>query len=675
MADASSENANPSASASTSTSTSSTKFKRCRTGCLRCRKRRRKCDERKPRCQNCIDKNFDCNYGMQVTFLSKNSITVTAEELKKEMNGAQAHSQPGGNGAKRYDRIQFINEDPLAVDSNTYTLHGASTDPVEETQSPVSRSRSSLSSTARAPSPLLTNTITQEDRHPDAEWDSLELETGPETETYSSAHTTNITNDIQNSSSSITYRSTLAPWELDNRRHAHTHALNLPPVTLEPPITQHTFSAKDEFAVRGLLALGTQSGVGPGPGSGTGLDAIPGIPNLVEHSGPSLTPGVDGRSETPRVPGTRSRIIDGDGISLSPGFIDGIMNVSPPAVNPVMNFDMNISNRAHSISTSTPTSNPNSNGDTRKMKLLQHFRYIVAPWLDICDLNHPFGITALQMAVDSPSGILLSALMALSETCLQPSTEGRTLGYQAVRFDDLHLNRVDLNLDLEPHSNTSVTEIALVRIFDELRCLVSDVPRSWTKDIEPKNYRPLQSLVHSAYGLDLESAIYWVFVRIDLGKSLANNTPLQVPLPSLPLPSLALLCRTENTHERVAHYAQVLLWLCGIALGIYHQDQEQITGIERQSWLQIFEELNSWHYLRPQEFQPMVEVELDMTQNSEDRTHTLNPGSQFPMLLFTNGAGALCNQLYHTAMLLMLEFAGRAIAALARAASLRDRAE
>lgn len=39
-------------------------------------------DEGKPRCQNCIDKNFDCRYGLQVTFLSKNTITVDARKLQ-----------------------------------------------------------------------------------------------------------------------------------------------------------------------------------------------------------------------------------------------------------------------------------------------------------------------------------------------------------------------------------------------------------------------------------------------------------------------------------------------------------------------------------------------------------------------------------------------------------------
>lgn len=80
-------------------------------------------------------------------------------------------------------------------------------------------------------------------------------------------------------------------------------------------------------------------------------------------------------------------------------------------------------------------------------------------------------------------------------------------------------------------------------------------------------------------------------------------------------------------------------------LGIYHPNTQK-SGQKPDTWFQIFEELSQWHHLRPQEFQPMVEL----SQDESDMT----AGSEFPLLLFTNGTGALCNQLYHTAMLFML---------------------
>jgi hypothetical protein len=66
-----------------------------------------------------------------------------------------------------------------------------------------------------------------------------------------------------------------------------------------------------------------------------------------------------------------------------------------------------------------------------------------------------------------------------------------------------------------------------------------------------------------------------------------------------------------------------------------------------ESWLQAFGELDQWYQLRPLEFQPMVEV--------GGRDHVLNQGSEFPLLLFANGPGTFSNQIYHTAMLLLLQ--------------------
>ncbi|KAL4882766.1 hypothetical protein BJY04DRAFT_216865 [Aspergillus karnatakaensis] len=504
-------------------SRSTAKFTRCRTGCLRCRKRRRKCDELKPQCQNCIDKNFDCNYGVQVTFLPKNTFTVTAGEIQAPVNRRAS-----------YGKIQFVNEDPLSIDAETLSEH-----------LPQS-----------SPTPPMSSTP-------------------------------------------------------------------LPP---QSPISSNRFSTKDEFAVQGLLALGTQPAAS---------DSIPisTILNAVEDGGTIHTPlAVDTR----RMIGGSATNTGGD--VISPGFIDGILGAPTPSAQPALNFG------AVNNSISGAHVNADSISDSRKMKLLQNYRYGVAPWLDIHDLSHPFGITALQTAVNSTSPRLLSALLSLSETCLHQQSEGRETA-SGVRFEDAVVSPNQFKSEVH-----NFTEAASISVFEELRGLVSDVAGTWAKRNPNSNYTELQSLVHSAYGSSMEAAVYWMFLRIDIGKSLANNTPLRTPLPNLPLPSFALLTRAENTQTRVNHYAQVLLWLCGKALHAYHHQDQEPQFPMQGSWLQIFEELTEWHFLRPQEFQPMVEIELN-----NDTTKTLNPGSEFPLLLFTNGAGALCNQLYHTAMLLMLE--------------------
>jgi hypothetical protein len=59
--------------------------------------------------------------------------------------------------------------------------------------------------------------------------------------------------------------------------------------------------------------------------------------------------------------------------------------------------------------------------------------------------------------------------------------------------------------------------------------------------------------------------------------------------------------------------------------------------------MQLIEELELWYNNRPGTFHPLVDLEI--TEWTE---------SNFPPIIFTSGAAVFGNQLYHTAMLLLL---------------------
>ncbi|PTU17595.1 hypothetical protein P175DRAFT_0512309 [Aspergillus ochraceoroseus IBT 24754] len=403
----------------------------------------------------------------------------------------------------------------------------------------------------------------------------------------------------------------MASWSMGSNDSCQ----NKSPTPFKSPINRGTFSDKDEFAVRSLLALGTGAEAGPEPvyDAVSGINTIPYLQNMDHKVDTPLASSAPNKTTEVSCPGAHS------------GFLDEIVGDSTPVLR-----------SSSTLETGLVT-------ETQRLKLLQHYRYHVAPWLDICDLKHAFGIAALQMAVHSER--LLSVLLALSKICIYK----RSRDFQMIHSDDFGGSHTpELPSDRQSLAlHADFTETLLVRVFQELHYLVSDVSHAW-RNINGSDYGPLQSLVDTAYGLDIDSAVYWMFFRLDLGKALANNTPIRIQLPSVTIPSLSLLCRTDDAPERVAHYTQALLWMCGKALIIGHREsippqRHQLTD----TWLNVFEELNQWRHSRPQEFYPMVEL------NGEDPN--LNPGSQFPLLLFTNGAAALCNQLYHTAMLLLLE--------------------
>ncbi|GLB04007.1 hypothetical protein AtubIFM57258_009723 [Aspergillus tubingensis] len=508
-----------------------TKFTRCRTGCLRCRTRRRKCDETKPRCRNCIEKNLVCRYGVQVTFLPKNTFTVAEGELCTSTNTKSIEKEE--RVVRREERqrkgkwrwVKFVNEDP--------TVGGD--DIVDE---------DSISDGARA--------------------------SGDET--------------------------VLAPSRIGSEVDIGDDGLHGSPAMHSSLIANKAFSDRDKSAVHGLLALGTSDGVN------------------YHRAAPDK--GYE---------------------KASSDFVSSELVASTPAVMKHAPSFVGSSERLPSSLSANPIT------DTAKLKLLCHYRYHVAPWLDLCDLTHPFGITAVQMALGSEP--LMTALLELSNACVIL----KDMGNQQTS----HISRIDQwTRPLRSDSFTLTAENALTAVLEETRWLVTDIAQTW-KNMENlmTRTRNLDPLAHQALDPGIASSIYWMFFRLDLSTALANDRPIETQLPTLPLPSLPILSRIEEVRERTRAYAHALLWLCGKALMLYHQETipGQFAASQQlpDSWLDIFDAIEQWYHLRPHEFQPMVDLGVD------DQLAQTESG--FPLLLFANGTGAFCNQLYHTAMLLLLQ--------------------
>ncbi|KAF7595598.1 hypothetical protein BBP40_005344 [Aspergillus hancockii] len=535
------------------------KFTRCRTGCLRCRKRRRKCDEGKPRCQNCIDKNLDCQYGLQVSFLQKNTFTVTASELRT--------SKPEAN----YDKIKFIKEDPLDCTTDAS---------VEESSSPIISVSAAhpLSDSINSPEAITDGARKCERR--DSRLDLVE--------------------------------------HCDDGNSLRRGALGFPHLDIDL-ITQSRSSDgrtpyrdKDD-AVQGLLALGSSTNLNCSITESTDLPLL--SPNLtfssLMNTGPSEVKEHAPSAVTTTRPG-------------EPGHAN--------AVGPSNSVTMTTS----------------AVSEARRLDLLRYYRYHVAHWLDICDLRHPFGITIIQMAMSS--GKLLSLLLALSETCINQRDHQTRKSVEQLSIQERY------QLSQQDHDYAYSTEVILLSLLEEIRCLVTDIPKAWT-NMANRGVPISGLLAQHAYSKNIESTAYWMFLRIDLGVALANDIPLRISLPMFPVPSLSLISRTEDTCERVGLYAHAILWLCGKALALCHQEAIPYPLAASQetmeNWLQAFGELDQWYQLRPLEFQPMVEVDA--------RDQLLNQGSEFPLLLFANGSGTFSNQIYHTAMLLLLQCKPRTV--------------
>lgn len=87
------------------------------------------------------------------------------------------------------------------------------------------------------------------------------------------------------------------------------------------------------------------------------------------------------------------------------------------------------------------------------------------------------------------------------------------------------------------------------------------------------------------------------------------------------------------------------LWLCARAVSFKHDEDPSSQCSPLHVWMHLVEQLEQWYQERPEGFQPMLEVELNEPGESTQG---------FPAVLFADGAGVFANQLYHTAMLLLL---------------------
>ncbi|RNJ59594.1 hypothetical protein D7B24_002204 [Verticillium nonalfalfae] len=278
------------------------------------------------------------------------------------------------------------------------------------------------------------------------------------------------------------------------------------------------------------------------------------------------------------------------------------------------------------------------------LQLLRQYRYQVAPWLDICDMSQCFGLVVPRLAMES--GSALHSLLALSSQSLQAERLTQTKDHSLHIITDTSFMQ---NQDLESVNDCELIHLALASTTHFLR----DVPGAWHSTTcllaDGAHFkelgRPPSKLRLSVLGL---------LLRLDLGKALVNGTTVSIP-DQLNYPANPPEWQTSAIADTVFQSASESLLLCAQAVNFgacsFPAPASSTTGSAPRSpvqrWTMLHDALSTWYTNRPREFHPMIEMEVD--------------DSLFPVLLFTNGAAVFANQLYHTAMLLMLQHRPRTL--------------
>ncbi|RAO67426.1 uncharacterized protein BHQ10_003438 [Talaromyces amestolkiae] len=272
--------------------------------------------------------------------------------------------------------------------------------------------------------------------------------------------------------------------------------------------------------------------------------------------------------------------------------------------------------------------------------------------LDLCDMYQSFGIAAFQYAIDSEQ--IFRALILLSEASLRNrNLDGRSLAEQSRSHSSRDMSSLELDYNESGDGNHSLMTIALTTIFRRAHVFVSNLSRAWSTNDFALDMDVVSSLIMDIATSKPTAAIYWLFLRLELSSALANDATIQFPLPlSLPWEPLDIFPETMDSLAgltwRLSNYAHRPLMILGQTMQLISKDGGggfALPGANHiDSWKHLINELERWRKQRPEEFRPIMELP----------SSSVEPDSSFPTILFTNGAGIFGNQLYHTAMLLLL---------------------
>ncbi|KAI5462352.1 hypothetical protein BGZ63DRAFT_423615 [Mariannaea sp. PMI_226] len=265
----------------------------------------------------------------------------------------------------------------------------------------------------------------------------------------------------------------------------------------------------------------------------------------------------------------------------------------------------------------------------REVQLLRHYRYNIAPWLDIGDPEQTFGLVIPPISIESMP--VLNSLLALASITLDQHLDSS--------FD----TQLTALPDPEESSAIDMLHGALIFVFTVLCRHIIVSPTSWRSPSKNIAFGLLNSgIFHERYP-SINLALSWMALRLELSVGLMNGSPVSIPdTISYSATSPMNLVSWESFrygHEPILLCAQVL----NHCFGHCNPATPRVPGhaSTAQNWKSLTDSLHMWYTNRPQDFKSVWEG---------DESDQI-----FPLVLFTNGTAILANQLYHTSMLLLLQ--------------------
>lgn len=269
--------------------------------------------------------------------------------------------------------------------------------------------------------------------------------------------------------------------------------------------------------------------------------------------------------------------------------------------------------------------------EDEKLQLYKTYLYEIAPWLDMFDNSKQFGTNVPRLAAESP--VLLNAIYAIASRQLEQTRPSYSRQKTIKLYQDTLkylIPTVNKTMD-----TPLITSCVILCVFE----MMSSSPKKWRYHLE--GCAALFKM-HGINGFsnELERGLLWCYARMDVNSAVIGEQSTIIPSENwLPegctVYDLRKLFTSFGNKEDM--YANYMVFLCSRVLNLIAKTQADYE----KEWRFLWDEVSDWHVNRPIQLTPIL------TQNSSS--------SLFPGVLYVNGPAISANQLYHMAIILLMQ--------------------
>ncbi|GME87638.1 hypothetical protein B5S28_g4119 [[Candida] boidinii] len=269
--------------------------------------------------------------------------------------------------------------------------------------------------------------------------------------------------------------------------------------------------------------------------------------------------------------------------------------------------------------------------------LMKNYIDEVSTWLDMFNKDRHFGTIIPILAENCPA--LMYSILALSAK----QYENTHSNYPKERALCLYQHALQQLVNTSSYNSKITSSVLAACVILCVFTMLSSSPKDWRKHLEGccvlfKSYNV------NGFSTPLDRSIFWCYIRMDVCSAVIGEQDTIVDCQSwIPLGysiydsrSLFIEQCDESNWDMYANY---MVFLCSRVLNLV-SSEDSGKRFENE-WKLLWTELSNWESDKPAGMKPIVEVD--------------DPSLTFPTILYSNGAAISANQMYHMAIILMLQ--------------------